>query len=142
MVSCNISVYTILFKTAYQALLLILYHYYGFPVNYLVMVQLYTYSSTCGSDSWSDSKHKHRRQKKECSEYFFNTKTQVCRRFDFRLKKLTKITNGKIVPGNVGLGPSKTLNIHNFQRILYTNMYILSRKAWRYSTVAHVPSKM
>ncbi len=56
MVSCNISVFTILFKTAYQALLLIMYNYYGCPVNYVGMVQIYSYSFTCGSDLRSNSK--------------------------------------------------------------------------------------
>ena len=46
-------------------------------------------------------KLKNKRQMNECSEYFFNTKTYVCRRFDFgplRLKKKwMKITNGMTV---------------------------------------------
>ena len=55
MVSCNISVYAILFMTANQALLLIVYHFYGCPVNYIVMVQICTYSYEYGSDFWSNS---------------------------------------------------------------------------------------
>ena len=46
-VFCNISVYTILFMTANQVLLLLGYHYYGNPVNYFLLVQIYTYYSTC-----------------------------------------------------------------------------------------------
>jgi len=55
MVSRNISIYTILFMTANQALLLIVYYLYGCPVNYYLMVQTNAYSYTCGSDFWSNS---------------------------------------------------------------------------------------
>jgi hypothetical protein len=50
MVSHNISIYTILFKTAYQAVLLIVYHFYGCLLNYFLMVLIYTYSYICRTD--------------------------------------------------------------------------------------------
>ena len=91
--------------TANQALLLIVYHFYGCPVNYFVMVQTFIYSYTHVDQIFgATQKLKNQRQKKECLEYFFNTKTEVCRRFDFeplRLKKKRmKIINGKTVQHN------------------------------------------
>jgi hypothetical protein len=71
MVSRNISVYTILFKTANQAVLLIKYNFYGCPVNYFWLVLIYTNSYICRSDFRSNSEdRKNQRRKKECSEYF------------------------------------------------------------------------
>jgi hypothetical protein len=54
--SHNISIYTIQLMTANQALLLIVHYFCGCPVNCFAMVQIYTYSSTRGSDFWSNSK--------------------------------------------------------------------------------------
>ncbi len=40
---------------ANQALLLIVYRFYGCPVNYFVTVQIFSNSYTGGSDFWSNS---------------------------------------------------------------------------------------
>ncbi len=52
MVSHHISGYTILFMTANQAVSLIVYHEYGCPVNYFVMIPIYTHSSVRRSNFW------------------------------------------------------------------------------------------
>jgi hypothetical protein len=57
--------------TANQALLLIVYHFYGCPVNYFVMVQTFIYSYTHVDQIFgATQKLKNQRQKKECLEYF------------------------------------------------------------------------
>jgi hypothetical protein len=55
------------------------------------MVQTFIYSYTHVDQIFgATQKLKNQRQKKECLEYFFNTKTEVCRRFDFEPLRLKK----------------------------------------------------
>jgi hypothetical protein len=77
MVSCNISVYTILFMTANQVLLLIVYHFYGCPGNFFVMVKICIYSYTCGSDFLSNSEAYKQMAREKMFEVFLYTKSFV-----------------------------------------------------------------
>ena len=78
MISRNISVYAILFMTANQALLLIVYQFYCCPVYYFAMVQVRTYYYLCRSDFWSNSEAENPMEKEWMFGEFLCTKSFVC----------------------------------------------------------------